>query len=166
MESVRVFHRSGQWCPGRRAGEVIAFDMRILPEYQVAGRPVVERSYLLLGEGVQVTKPVVFEGPVEGWWYVDLVEIEHTADGLVIHDMYADLLFPPAMNRYQVLDLEELAEALTDGKITAAQCAETLTATQRFVHRYLRGAEEGPVGPSAEFPPAEVVALEQLPSFL
>jgi predicted RNA-binding protein associated with RNAse of E/G family len=115
---------------------------------------------------VQLTKPAVFEGLVEGWWYVDLVEIERIDDGLVVHDMYVDLLFPPDLNRYQVLDLEELADALTGGKITAAQCAEALTATQQFVHRYLRGAEEGPVGPSAEFPPPEVVALEQLPSLL
>ncbi|MBP2354343.1 hypothetical protein JOF29_005453 [Kribbella aluminosa] len=124
-----------------------------------------DRSYLLLDEGVQLTKPAVFEGPVEGWWYVDLVEIERSDDGLVVHDMYVDLLFPPAANRYQILDLEELADALTAGAITAAQCAETLTATQRFVHRYLRGAEEGPNGPAADFPPAEVGALEQQPSF-
>lgn len=165
MKDVRVFHRSGQWCAGLRVGDVVGYDVRILPQYQVAGRPTVDRSYLLLGEGVQVTKPVVFEGAVEGWWYVDLVEVDETADGLVVRDLYVDLLFPPALNRYQVLDLEELGDALTAGKITAAQCADTLTATQQFVHRYLRGPEEGPNGPSATFPPAEVVALEQLPPF-
>lgn len=166
MNEVQVFHRSGQWCPGRQVGEVVAYDVRIVPQYQVAGRPTVDRCYLLLSEGVQLTKPVVFEGAVEGWWYVDLIELERTAEGLVVHDMYVDLLFPPALNRYQILDLEELADALTAGEITAAQCAAALTATQQFVHRYLRGAEEGPNGPSAEFPPAGVVALEQLPSFL
>ncbi|MFG1906567.1 hypothetical protein [Kribbella sp. NPDC048928] len=165
MKDVRVFHRSGQWCAGRQVGDVVAYDVQILPQYQVAGRPTVDRSYLLLGERVQLTKPAVFEGAVEGWWYVDLVEIDETADGLVVHDMYVDLLFPPALNRYQVLDLEELAEALTAGKITTAQCADALTATQHFVHRYLRGPEEGPNGPSAPFPPPEVVALENLPAF-
>lgn len=164
--NVQVLHRSGQWCPGQRVGDVVAYDLRILPQYQVAGRPTVDRCYLLLDEAVQLTKPAVFEGPVEGWWYVDLVEIERTDDGLVVHDMYVDLLFPPALNRYQILDLEELADALTDGKISTAQCAGALTATQQFVHRYLRGAAEGPNGPSAAFPPPEVVALEQLPSFL
>ena len=163
--NVQVLHRSGQWCPGQRRGEVVAYDVRILPEYQVAGRPTVDRSYLLLGEGVQLTKPAVFEGAVEGWWYVDLVEIERTDTGLVVHDLYVDFLIPPAVDRYQILDLDELAEALQDGKLTAAQCADVLTTTQRFVDRYLRRPEEGPNGPSAVFPPPEVVALEQLPAF-
>ncbi|MFF0266563.1 hypothetical protein [Kribbella sp. NPDC004536] len=113
-----------------------------------------------------MTKPAVFEGAVEGWWYVDLVEIEGTDDGLVVHDLYADLLFPPTANRYQVLDLDELSEALRAGAITPAQCATVLTNTQNFINRYLRGDEEGPVGPSSQFPPAEVVQLEGLPSFL
>ncbi len=163
--NVQVFHRSGQWCSGLQRGEVVAYDVQILPEYQVAGRPTVDRSYLLLGEGVQLTKPAVFEGPVEGWWYVDLVEIERTGTGLVVHDLYVDFLIPPAVDRYQILDLDELSDALTAGKITTAQCADVLTATQRFVHRYLRRAEEGPNGPSAEFPPPDVTALEQLPAF-
>ncbi|WP_344189469.1 DUF402 domain-containing protein [Kribbella karoonensis] len=160
-----MLHRTGQWCRGRQVGEVVAYDVRILPQYQVAGRPTVDRCYLLLEEAVQLTKPAVFEGPLEGWWYVDLVEIERTGDELVVHDMYVDLLFPPGLKRYQVLDLEELAGALTDGKISTGQCADALTATQQFVHRYLRGPEEGPNGPSAVFPPAEVVALEMLPAF-
>jgi hypothetical protein len=163
--NVQVLHRSGQWCPGQRRGEVVAYDVRILPEDQVAGRPTVDRSYLLLGEGVQLTKPAVFEGAVEGWWYVDLVEIERTDTGLVVHDLYVDFLIPPAVDRYQILDLDELAEAVQDGKLTAAQCADVLTTTQRFVDRYLRRPEEGPNGPSAVFPPPEVVALEQLPAF-
>lgn len=144
----------------------MAYDVRILPQYQVAGRPTVDRSYLLLDEGVQLTKPAVFEGRIEGWWYVDLVDIRSTGDGLVVHDLYADLLIPPGADRYQVLDLDELAEALAGGEITPALCARVLADTQRFVNRYLRGAEEGPIGPSSVFPPAEVVELEGLPSFL
>ncbi|MET9318404.1 DUF402 domain-containing protein [Kribbella sp. NPDC003505] len=163
---MRVLHRSGQWCPARQLGEVVAYDVRILPRYQVPGRPAVDRSYLLLGEGVQLTKPAVFEGPVEGWWYVDLVEIERADDGLIVHDLYVDFLIPPALDRYQILDLDELGEAVQDGKLTTAQCAGVLTATQRFVDRYLRRPEEGPNGPSAAFPPPDVTALEQLPSFL
>lgn len=166
FEKVRVLHRSGQWCGGRRVGDVVAYDARILPQYQVAGRPTVDRSYLLLDEGVQLTKPAVFEGGVEGWWYVDLVEIEHTDAGLVVHDVYVDFLIPPAVNRYQLLDLDELADAVRDGQLTPAQCATVLDNTQRFINRYLRRAEEGPIGPQHEFPPAGVTTLESLPSFL
>jgi hypothetical protein len=35
IENVRVLHRAGQWCPGRRIGEIVAYDVRTLPEYQV-----------------------------------------------------------------------------------------------------------------------------------
>ena len=165
IENVRVLHRTGQWCPGRRIGEVVAYDVRILPEYQVAGRPTVDRSYLLLDQGIQLTRPVVFEGPVEGWWYVDLVDVERTEAGLVVHDLYADFLVPPGADRYHVLDLDDLADALSSGEITAAQCATVLRNTQRFVERHLRGTEKGSVGPPQQFPPASIAPLESLPPF-
>lgn len=166
IEKVRVFHRTGQWCPGRRLGDVVAYDARILPEYQVPGRAAVDRSYLLLNDGIQLTRPVVFTGRVDGWWYVDLVEIESTDDGYVVHDLYVDFLVPPGGERYHVLDLDELGDALTQGKISAAQCADVLTRTQRFTERYLRGEEEGSVAPPAQFPPAVIAPLESLPCFL
>lgn len=166
MENVQVFHRSGQWCPGRRVDDVVAYDVRILPKYQVAGRPTVDRCYLLLDEGIQLTKPAVFEGPVEGWWYVDLVDISHTDEGLIVHDMYVDFLIPPTLDRYQVLDLDEFADALQAGKLTPTQSATVLSQTQTFINHYLRGPEEGPNGPTRQFPPPAVTALEQLPTFL
>lgn len=166
VENIQVLHRTGQWCPGRRIGEVAAYDMRILPEYQVLGRPTVDRSYLLLDQGVQLTRPVVFEGPVEGWWYVDLVEIEPTEAGLVVHDLYLDFLIPPGADRYHVLDLDELGDALSQGHITAAQCASVLNSTQRFIDRHLRATEKVSVDPPHRFPPESIAVLEQLPSFL
>ncbi|WP_392542253.1 hypothetical protein [Oryzobacter telluris] len=165
MRTVSVLHRTGQWCPGRRLDDVVAYDVRILPEYQVAGRPTVDRSYLLLDQGIQLTRPVAFDGPVEGWWYVDVVEIEHAASGLVVHDLYVDFLVPPGAERYHVLDLDELAEALGSGDITPVQGATALRRTQRFVDRHLRSIAEGSVAPPSEFPPAGIAALEPLPAF-
>ncbi|WP_350279458.1 DUF402 domain-containing protein [Kribbella sp. HUAS MG21] len=107
----------------------------------------------------------MFEGAVEGWWYVDVVEIGRDERGLVVRDLYVDFLIPPAVNRYQILDLDELSDAVRDGQLTAAQCADVLTTTQRFINRYLRGPEEGPNGPSSVFPPPEVTALEEFPPF-
>jgi hypothetical protein len=166
IENVRVLHRTGQWCPGRQIGEVVAYDVRILPEYQVPGRSTIDRSYLLLDQGVQLTRPVVFQGPVEGWWYVDLVEIELTEAGLVVHDLYVDFLVPPGADRYHVLDLDELADALGQGQLTATQCATVLSRTQRFIDRHLRGAEKGSVDPPPRFPPESIAALEALPCLL
>ncbi|GAA1589949.1 hypothetical protein GCM10009804_52670 [Kribbella hippodromi] len=144
---------------------MVAYDLPILPKYQVPGHPTVDRCYLLLDENVQLIKTVTFDGALKGWWYVDLIEIEEVDRGLVVHDMYVDFLIPPAVDRYQILDLEELGESMADGKVTPGQCAEVLAATQRFVHRYLRGAEEGPVGPASAFPPATVEYLAELPPF-
>jgi Protein of unknown function (DUF402) len=165
MESVWVFHRSGQWCPGRRIGEVAAYDVRILPKYQAPGRPTIDRSYLLLDQGVQLTRHVLFEGPVEGWWYIDLVEVERTEAGLVVRDLYVDFLIPPGADRYHVLDLDELGDALSHGHITAAQCATVLSRTQRFIDRHLRASEKGSVDPPLQFPPASIAVLEALPCF-
>jgi hypothetical protein len=166
IEDIRVLHRTGQWCPGRRIGEVAAYDVRILPEYQVPGRPAIDRSYLLLDQGVQLTRPVVFEGPVEGWWYVDLVDIELTEAGLVVHDLYVDFLVPPGADRYHVLDLDELGDALSQGKLTAAECATVLSGTQRFIERHLRSPDKSTVDPPRQFPPESIAALEPLPCFL
>ena len=166
IENVRVLHRTGQWCPGRRIGEVVAYDVRILPEYQVLGRPTIDRSYLLLDQGIQLTRPVVFEGLVEGWWYVDLVEVELTEAGLVVHDLYVDFLIPPGADRYHVLDLDELGDALSQGQITATQCVTVLNRTQRFIDRHLRAAEKGSVDPPHQFPPESIAVLEPLPCFL
>src|SRR4051794_140656 len=133
IENVRVFYRTGQWCPGQRIGDVVAYDARLLPAYQMAGRPTIDRSYLLLDQGIQLTRPVAFVEPVEGGWYVDVVEVDESQDGFVVHDLYVDFLVPPGAHRYHVLDLDELAGALSDGQITAAQCATALSRTQDFI---------------------------------
>ncbi|MEV4222202.1 hypothetical protein [Nonomuraea sp. NPDC049725] len=165
IKSVWVFHRTGQRCPGRRIGEVAAYDVPLLPEYQVAGRPTIDRSFLLLDHGIQLTRPVAFEGPVEGWWYVDLVEVELTEAGLVVHDLYVDFLVPPGADRYYILDLDQLADALHQNQITAGQCATVLSRTQRFIDRHLRANEEASVDPPQQFPPADIAVLESLPCF-
>ncbi|MFI5732909.1 DUF402 domain-containing protein [Kribbella sp. NPDC051587] len=165
MEHVQVLHRTGQWCPGRRLGEVVAYDLPILPRWQVAGHPTVDRAYLLLDQGIQLIRTVTFEGPLIGWWYVDVVEIEETDAGLVVHDLYVDFLVPPGAARYHVLDLDELGEALTQGAITPAQCAAALSNAQGFIERHLRGAEKGSIDPPRQFPPEAIAVFERLPSF-
>lgn len=73
LDNVLVHHRSGRWCPGVRHGaDVVAYDMTILPEWRVAGRPTRDRAYLLLEEGVQLAQPVSWVGALEGGWYIDL----------------------------------------------------------------------------------------------
>lgn len=65
-----------------------------------------------------------------------------------------------------VLDLDELADALHQGQITAAQCATVLSRAQRFIDRHLRADEKGSVDPPHQFPPAGIAVLVSLPCFI
>lgn len=167
VQSVLVHHRSGQWCPGvRNDSNVVAFDMRILDHLQVPGRPVIERCFLLLDEGVQITQPVLFKDALEGGWYVDLVHVETpSADRIIVHDLYLDLLIPPRTQHYEVLDLDELADAIDDGAIDLTTATTVLRNAQRFVDRHLRNLDDTPQRRWPDFPPRAIFELAQLPPF-
>ncbi|MFJ9377316.1 DUF402 domain-containing protein [Streptomyces sp. NPDC101455] len=63
---------------------------------------------------------------------MDLVELEEVGPKRpAVHDLYLDIIVPPASRRYEVLDLDELAEALQDGAIDAATTIKVLRSTQR-----------------------------------
>ena len=103
FQPVRVLHRTGQWCDGFRFGEVLAYDVTVLPEYRLPGGGSVDRCYLLPKEGVQLTQPVTFGGALAGGWYIDLIEIEDGRDGFVVRDLYIDILI--SASRPSVRDL-------------------------------------------------------------
>lgn len=82
---------------------------------------------MLLDEGVQLTRPVTFVGPLAGGWYVDLVRVEVlAADQLAVHDLYVNLVIPPSTCRYEVLDLDELGDALASGAIDVSEATDAL----------------------------------------
>ena len=145
----------------------MAYDMMILPEYRApAQTEAVDRCYLLLDQGIQLTRPGAFAGgSVEGWWYVDLVTVEQTDDGLVVRDMYIDFLVPPGAERYEVLDLDELADALVAGHLTPAECAATLTQAQRFIDDHLLSPRLGENRDARVFPPTSIAPLAAMPPF-
>lgn len=166
LQPTRVLHRTGQWCPGLRQGDVVMYEMRILPPWQVPGRPTTDRSFLLLSEGVQLTRPGAFTGPLEGAWYVDLVDVETVPDGLVVHDRYVDLLILPTGRRYEILDLDELGDAMTEGMITLEVATTVLRHTQDFIDRHLRDDAAGPSTAWPDFPPRAIVDLAEVPPLL
>jgi hypothetical protein len=167
IEAVRVLHRTGQWCPGVRTGDgVVAYDVPILPPWQVPGRPTTDRCFVIAGEGVQITRPNTFTGALEGGWYIDLVELEEVEPKrLVVRDLYADIVIPPTSRRYEVLDLDELADALEDGSIDAATAIRVLRNTQRFIDAHLRNLDQDALDSWPDFPPATVMALAAFPPF-
>ena len=167
LEDVRVLHRTGQWCPGVRTGDkVVAYDVPILPRWQVPGLPTTDRCFVIADEGVQITRPNTFSGVLEGGWYIDLVDVEEPEPGrLVVHDLYVDLLLPPVSVRYEVLDLDEFADALEDGSIDAGTAVRVLRNTQRFIDTHLRNLDRDVLDSWPDFPPATVQKLAELPPF-
>lgn len=150
LDEISVLHRTGQWCPGVRTPDnVLAYDVPILPQYQAPGRPTTDRCFVLPDEGVQLTQPNTFTGPYEGGWYIDLIELEHQAPNrLVVHDLYVDILIPPDGARYDVLDLDDLADAIQSNTIDTPTAAKVLRNTQRFIDRHLRTPDRAGVPPA------------------
>ncbi|MFG1859721.1 DUF402 domain-containing protein [Microbispora bryophytorum] len=167
IEEVRVRHRTGQWCSSVRTGDnIVAYDVEILPPWRVPGRPTTDRCFVIADEGVQIRKPVTFVDALEGGWYVDLIDLEEAGPKqLVVHDLYVDILVPPLSRRYEVLDLDEFADALQDGAIDAATAVRVLRDTQRFIDTHLRNLNQDPPGSWPDFPPAAILDLVELPPF-
>ncbi|MGC7101349.1 hypothetical protein ACPZ19_42310 [Amycolatopsis lurida] len=76
-----------------------------------------QRAFLLLDESAQLNQPVGFTPERAGWWYVDLVDIREEGDTVHVVDF---IVGPPGLP-YRVLDLHELGEAMTSGKLTPRQ---------------------------------------------
>jgi predicted RNA-binding protein associated with RNAse of E/G family len=116
-----------------------------------AGRVV--RHYILLNESVKL----MFEP--WGWvnqWYVDLVSIRWiAADTLELADLYIDVIVEGSGPVYRLIDLEEFADALRDGKISAEDMNTPLHALQRFLDDHLHGGKD--------FPPAAIRPMMALP---
>ncbi len=144
----------------------MAYDVEILPPWQVPGRPTTDRCFVLADEGAQITRPVTFVDALEGGWYVDLVELEEVGPKrLVVHDLYVDIVVPPVSRRYEMLDLDELADALQDGAIDAATTVRVLRNAQRFIDKHLRDLDQEAPNAWPDFPPAAIRHLAGLPPF-
>lgn len=83
----------------------------------------------------------------------------------MVRDLDVDFLVTLDADRFDVLDLDELADALDAGDITAAQCASTLRNAQRFIDRHLRDPVLEPVDERLGFPPPALEQLASLPPF-
>lgn len=120
-----------------------------------------DRCYLLLDEGVQLTRPVTFMGALAGGWYIDIVSVEAlTEDEFAVHELFVDLVVPPTAFRYEVLNLDDLADALTSGAVDVATASTALRDAQRFLDRHLHQLSSWP-----DFPPAAIADFATLPPF-
>lgn len=154
-ERVEVVHLGGGSslrAAGVRHDDVVAFRWGI----QAGVRALEQRSYLLLDDGVLLARPGRMPTGHEGWWWCDLVFVEDRGDRVVVSDAYVDVLVGPADRPYRIVDLDELAEAVTTGALAPERAADGLTRLQRFLDRRLHGATGGT---RRDFPPSVVRGL-------
>ncbi len=136
---------------GGRADGVVGFRWG----FDHDGHSCEQTSFVLLAEGFLIAQPVLFTGDRRGWWYCDLVTVGDGGSTVTIEDLYVDVLVGPPDAPYQLLDLDELAAAVTAGAVDPATALDGLTRCQRFLDRRLHRREDaGPTWP--DFPPSQV----------
>ena len=153
MESVRVVTRVGVF-EGRSDGRVVYFDGPVSVSDDEA---ILQRNYLLVNAGVKLTRPARWDDDWRaGAWYVDVVECFVRGREVTVLDRYIDFIVPASTSPYRVLDMDELADALSEGHISIGAATKALRAAQAFVDTYLHriGERQGPSW--KDFPPAAI----------
>lgn len=141
------------------------------------GRSRLQRVYVLLDLGVSMSAPcwqwmrlddgtlvagVDADRAAPCTWYVDLVTVGATSDGIVVRDLYADVIVPEDGRHHRMLDLDELADAVEDGTVDLAAVADGLRRWQRFLDLHLH-SDRDPRDRWSDFPPRRLRALMAAP---
>ncbi|MCM3781521.1 DUF402 domain-containing protein [Neobacillus mesonae] len=142
MNPITVVSRLGK-IQGYEVNGIVYFD-----RFDDLSRKVI-RHYILVNEGVKL----MYEP--WGWineWYVDLVEIKKISDHEIeLTDLYIDIVVEGNGPTYRLIDLEEYADAVTEGQIDIQEMNKQLKQVQTFLENYLH---RGKV-----FPPEQVRQL-------
>lgn len=162
--------------PGYRLGDVVAYEWELPGRFEPwPGRTLVERTFVLLDLGVSFANPCwvrehrrdgsILEADPQGRgsWYVDLITVEREGEHYLFRDLYVDVMVPTDGRHQRMLDLDEYADALADGTLTADIVIDGLRRWQRFLDRHLH-SERWPSDAWADFPPAAIQALAELPA--
>jgi hypothetical protein len=166
FEQVRVVRNDIGPLPGIRKGNYLAYEFEVAPKWFFTGPkpdgPVRQRSFVMLEEEIQLCQPVVNRDVHEGWWYVDLVQVEDRSSEVSVTDDFIDVMVPPAGHPYRVLDLDEYADAMVGGRVSPARLAMGLRKFQRFLDLHLNRRHDALLE-WPEFPPLEIDLLRTVP---
>lgn len=150
---MRVVTRVGVF-DGLSDGRVVYFDGPVFVSDEEA---ILQRNYLLVDHGVKLTRPGRWDDDWRaGAWYVDVVECFLRDGEVTVLDRYIDFIVPARASPYRVLDMEELADALSDGHISVGAAAKALRSAQAFVDTYLHRVGERQGADWKDFPPAAI----------
>jgi hypothetical protein len=164
LESVQVMRGHSGPFPGVRLGDAMAYEFE-LDESLVprSGMTRLERVYVLLDVGVQLSNPPYWHGADAACWYVDLVTVSGGNGKFTVWDRYVDLIVATDGRPYRMLDLDEFATAVQEGALSWSDAVDALRRWQRFLDRYLH-RERFPAAGWADFPPAVIEPLAALPA--
>ena len=139
---------------GYADGTVTYFDG---PVFITDDEAALQRNYLLVDEGLKLTRPARWDDDWRaGAWYVDVVECFVRGPEVTVLDRYIDFIVPAGASPYRVLDMDELADALTEGHISVGAAAKALRAAQAFVDTHLHRVGERQGASWKDFPPASI----------
>jgi hypothetical protein len=163
--------------PGIRIGDTLAYEFQ-LPDRFVPwpGRTLLERVFVLLDLGVSMARPcwrrmrtpnrevngIDADRDEPATWYVDLIEVTHEEDRIILRDLYIDVMVPTDGRHQRMLDLDEFADAVEAGKLDTRTAVDALRRWQLFLDRHLHDSRD-PADDWTDFPPQRVRALSALP---
>ncbi len=165
--------------PGVRTGDTLAYEFELSPRYLPwPGRSRLERVFVLLDLGVSMSRPAwrhttTADGDLVAGidhhqdepttWYVDLVSITTRGDSIEVRDLYVDVMVPTDGRHHRLLDLDELADAVTAGHLDIETALDGLRRWQTFLDRHLHVGRY-PADRWADFPPRRLQPLAALPA--
>ncbi|MEZ4860000.1 MAG: hypothetical protein R3C14_01775 [Caldilineaceae bacterium] len=117
---------AGQW---RGAGNVIVERPPLSSHYGLE-----TRIYYLVERGLTVIEGIQLPPPREQWyWYLHVADIFYDQQRLcwVSQDLFCDIVLDPAGQRYHLMDLGDLGEALTIGLIDQPWAVNILKRTDQ-----------------------------------
>lgn len=148
--------------PGLQIGDVVAYEFELPERFVPApGRTRIERTFVLLDVGVSFANPFWFNGIEADTWYVDLIAVQQNDQRYTFLDLYIDAFVPTNGRHYRQLDLDEFADAITDGKLSLPEAVDGLRRWQQFLDRYLH-ADRWPPVTWTDFPPASIKQLREI----
>ena len=164
LEPVHVLRGDAGPFPGVRLDQAIAYEFHLDPTLVPRpGTTLLERVYVLLDLGVQLSNPPQLHGDDAACWYIDLVTVTHHNRRFQVRDLYVDVIVPTDGRPYRMLDLDELADAIGDGAVPLAEGLDGLGRWQRFLDRHLHH-QRFPITGWTDFPPAAIAPLRALPA--
>jgi hypothetical protein len=164
LEWIQVMRGDSGPFPGARLGDALTYEFELGHSFTPRpGTTRLERVFVLLDVGVQLSNPPYWHGQDAACWYVDLVSVSAGNGGFTVWDQYVDLIVPTDGRSCRMLDLDEFATAVDQGTLLWSDAGDALRRWQRFLDRYLH-RDRLPAAGWADFPPAAITPLAALPA--